>query len=139
MNYELDKSGIDNGIIQYTTENGCKYLANIYEIEIGTGVWSLEFIKFSGNPESSDVFKIMRTLTDACMEYVYEKNITSAILFISGGKKEEIEQKTKIFQRWLENDWSFEVISGKEVDILGRKFKISNTDAKILTMTRKQS
>ena len=52
MNYELDKSGIDKGIIQYTTENGCRYLANIYEIESGlikTASFSFGQPKISGS------------------------------------------------------------------------------------------
>jgi hypothetical protein len=138
MTYNLDKSLIGDGIILYNTDSGCKYLAKISETSIGSGLWTLDFMKLSGEPSTSEVFKIMKTLTDACMEYVFEKNINNVAIFISGENEEIINQKTTIFQRWLKEDWDFEIVPNMEIKIQGKRNSKFNVPTNAIMMKRKQ-
>lgn len=139
MTYNLDKSLIGDGIILYNTDSGCKYLAKISETAIGSGLWTLDFMKLSGEPITSEVFKIMKTLTDACMEYVFEKNINNVAIFISGENEEIINQKTTIFQRWLKEDWDFEIVPNMEIKIQGKRNSKFNAPTNAIMMKRKQN
>jgi hypothetical protein len=138
MTYNLDKSLISDGMIFYTTDSGCKYLAKIFETSTGSGLWTLDFIKLSGDPESSEVFKIMKTLTDACMEYVYDKNINNVAIFVSGENEDVINQKTTIFQRWLRDDWDFEITPNMEIKISGKRNSSYSVPTNAIMMKRKQ-
>lgn len=135
MRYYIDKSSISSGVFTYTTDSGCSYLVDIREAN--SEIWTLDFIKLSGNPSELEVFKIMKTLTDSAMEFVYQKNIQKAILFISGDNKEEIDKKTRVFQRWLIDDWDIEVLNDIEINVSGLRGPIYTTINGI-SITRKQ-
>jgi hypothetical protein len=139
MTYNVDKSLIGDGIIQYSTESGCKYMAKISESAPGSTLWSIDFRKLSGTPSPSEVFKIMKTLTDASMEYVLEKNINNFAIFIDGENEEIVEKKTVAFQRWLKDDWDFEVIKNMEIKISGMKNSVFTIPTNSIMMRRKQN
>ena len=139
MTYNVDKSLIGDGIIQYSTESGCKYMAKIYESAPGSTLWSIDFKKLSGTPSPSEVFKIMKTLTDAAMEYVYDKNINTVSIFIDAESDEMIEKKTIAFQRWIKDDWDFEVIKNMEIKIAGMRNSTFTMPTNSIMMRRKQN
>jgi hypothetical protein len=137
MNYIVDKSLIGDGILQYTTESGCKYLAKIFQTSPGSYLWSIDFAKISGEPSTSEVFKIMKTLTDASMEYALEKNINNVVIFIAGETQELIDQKTLVFQRWLNQDWDFTITPNMDLKISGLRNSIITVPTNTIMMTRK--
>ena len=139
MTYNIDKTLIDDGLIQYSTDSGCKYIVKIFESSPGSGLWSIDFFKVFGEPTPIEVFKIMRTLTDVAMEYVYQKNITNVAIFIAGENDEIIQKKTVAFQRWLKEDWDFEVISNMEMKISGMKDSTFIVPTNTIMMKRKQN
>ena len=138
MTYNLDKGLIDDGIILYTTESGCKYMAKIFETSNRSGLWTLDFIKLVGEPDSSEVFRIMKTLTEASMEYVFEKNINNVAIFVSGENEDVINQKTTIFQRWLKEDWDFDIIPNMEIKVQGKRNSTFSVPTNAIMMKRKQ-
>jgi hypothetical protein len=138
MTYHIDKTLIGDGIIQYSTDAGCKYLAKIYETAPKSNVWSIDFVKVSGNPSPLEVFKIMKTLTEASMEYAFEKNINNAVIFIAGENQEVINQKTTVFTRWIDLDWDYTIQPNIEVKIAGLRNTIMIPTNAIM-MTRKQT
>jgi hypothetical protein len=114
MNYNVDKSLSWNGLYQYSSESGTQYLVKISESAPGSDFWTMDFVKLSGEPTPSEVFKIMSTLFEVSMEYVIQKNITKAFLIINGKDKEEIEKKTNIFVRWLRDHWDYQIVNNPE-------------------------
>lgn len=119
MNYLVDRSLIEDGILQYTTESGTKFLAKIFRTSANSDLWSLDFVKVSGTPSPVEVFKTMKTLTDAAMEYAVQRGINRVIIFIAGETQDVIEKKTTAFQRWLVLDWDFEIIPFMDVRVSG--------------------
>lgn len=121
MSYLVDKSLAWNGIFQYSSESGTNYLVKISESAPNSNFWTMDFKKLSGEPSSTEVFRIMNTLFEVAMEYVDEKKIDSALLLITGSSKEEMEQKTKIFVRWLKDNWDLQILEKPEFTIKGYK------------------
>ena len=136
MAFELDKSLSWNGIYRYSTENGTQYLAKISETAKNSGLWTLDFIKLSGDPSPIEVFKILNTLFLACMEYVNQNNVNKAYLAVTGETNEEISKKTTAFTRWIKDYWDYQIIDNPEFRILGRKESII-IPTKVIFMTRK--
>ena len=139
MIYNIDRSLISDGIIQYTTDSDCKYLAKIFETAPGSGLWSIDFVKVSGTPSPVEVFRIMKTLTEASMEYAQEKKIDNVVIFIAGDTQEEINKKTAAFQRWLVDDWNFEIIKNMEIKISGMRNYFTEIPTNTFMMKRKTS
>jgi hypothetical protein len=136
MSYNLDKSLSWNGLYKYTTDNGAQYLAKISETAKNSGLWTLDFIKVSGDPSPIEVFKILNTLFLASMEFVNQRNINNAYLAISGENDIEIEKKTKAFTRWIEEYWNYEIVDRPEFKISGKK-ETMVIPTKVIFMKRK--
>lgn len=137
MNYLVDRSLVGDGILQYTTESGTKFLAKIFKTSAGSDLWSLDFVKVSGTPSPVEVFKTMKTLTDAAMEYAVQREINRVIIFIAGETQQIIEKKTAAFQRWLVVDWDFEIMPYMDVRVLGLRTGFT-VPTNTLLLTRKK-
>jgi hypothetical protein len=121
MSYNVDKTFAWDGIYQYSSDSGAKYLVKISKTSKNSDMWTLNFMKLAGEPSKLEVFKIMRTLWEVSMEYVNEKNINTAILLVSGADNLEIEQKTTVFTRYLKDDWDFQIINNPDFQVEGMK------------------
>lgn len=108
--FKIDRSLESDGVFQYTTDLGCKYLVSIRESAPNSGLAKLDFILISGSPSNTEVFKTMRTLYEISTEYVLKKGFKNLILYIDGSDKKEIDKKTKVFTRWIDNNiWEYKI------------------------------
>ena len=108
--FKIDRSLESEGVFQYTTDSGCKYIASISESAPNSGLATLDFMLVSGSPSYIEVFKTMRTLYEISTEYVLKKGFKNLIFYIDGANREEIDQKTNIFTRWIDtNIWEYRI------------------------------
>lgn len=122
MSYIIDKDMEWDGIYKYTTDSGISYMAKIHETAPGSGFWTIDFMKMSKDEgDFKEVFSIMNTLIELSMDYADQKNIQNVIIFISGENREKIDQKTRIFTRWIKDYWDYQIISNPEMLIPGKR------------------
>ena len=133
MSYNIDNSLIWNNLFIFTTDAGTKYIAKFEEIS--EGIWTLDFQLSSGEPLKSEIFKTMKVLGDNTSNFLDEKGINTLLVYISGSDRNEIDQKTKIFTRWIISPWKYEVISNPIITIEGKKDHIQ-TNTNFIHMTR---
>ncbi len=138
MEFDLDKSLSWSGIYRYSTENGTQYLAKVSETAKNSGLWTLDFVKLSGEPSPIEVFKILNTLFIACMEFVNQNNITKAYLAITGENSEEISKKTIAFTRWIKDYWDYQIVDNPQFRISGKKESLT-IPTKVIFMNRKST
>jgi hypothetical protein len=139
MSYIIDKELEWDGIYKYTTDSGISYMAKIHETAPGSGYWTIDFIKLSKNDGNvREVFAIMNTLIELSMEYADIKNIQNVIIFINGENRDLIDQKTRIFTRWIKDYWDYQIVSNPEMVISGKRDGRINIPTNGIFMTRKQ-
>jgi hypothetical protein len=139
MSYIIDKELEWDGIYKYTTDSGISYMAKIDETAPGSGYWTIDFIKLSKNDGNvREVFAIMNTLIELSMEYADIKNIQNVIIFINGENRDLIDQKTRIFTRWIKDYWDYQIVSNPEMVISGKRDGRINIPTNGIFMTRKQ-
>ncbi len=110
MSYSVDKSSLDENVFTITTESGVKYLVILQETAEDSGLWILHFLKELGKEAvSSEVFKTMKALEENLIQILEERGITSIMVYISGKDRNEIDQKTKVFTRWIEEPWEYQI------------------------------
>lgn len=139
MSYIIDKGLEWDGIYKYTTDSGISYMVKIHETSHGSGFWTIDFIKLSkidGNVR--EVFAIMNTLFEASMEYVDIKNIQNVIIFINGENREQIDQKTRVFVRWIRDYWDYQIAPNPQIVIPGKRDGRINIPTNGIFMTRKK-
>lgn len=108
--FKIDRSLESDGVFQYTTVSGCKYLVSIHESAPNSGLATLDFILVSGSPSVIEVFKTMKTLYEISTEYVLKRGFKNLIFYIDGSNREEIDRKTNIFTRWIDTDiWEYRI------------------------------
>lgn len=137
MGYKINRTLSGDGVYQYETDSGVKYLAKISESAPSSGLWTLNFVLLEGTPSIREVFATMNTLTEASMEFLDSVSAKNALFFIDGNK-DEIEQKTKIFTRWIGQYWDYEVISNPEIVIPSRRDGRITVPTNAITMKRKE-
>lgn len=133
MPYNIDNSLIWNNLFMFTTDAGTKYIAKFEEIS--EGIWTLDFQLTSGEPLRSEIFKTMEVLGDNTSNFLDERGINTLLVYITGSDRNEINQKTKIFTRWIREPWKYEVISNPIITIEGKKDHIQ-TNTNFIHMTR---
>jgi RNA polymerase subunit RPABC4/transcription elongation factor Spt4 len=117
----------------FTTDLGSKYIVKFEEVS--EGIWTLNFQLESGEPLRSEIFKTMKFLGDNTSNFLDEKGINTLLVYIVGSDRSEIDQKTKIFTRWIKSPWKYEVISNPIITIEGNRDYIE-TNTNFIHMTR---
>lgn len=123
--YTIDRTLFYNNIVSFDSDNGTKY--SIYLSEISPKIWTFNFKLVSGTPDRKEVFKTMGILHDILLEpdgLIERNNIKQIIVFIDGKNRDEIDQKTKIFTRWIKSPWEFTVNYKPEIVIEGVREQI---------------
>ena len=123
--YTIDRTLFYNNIVSFDSDNGTKY--SIYLSEISPKIWTFNFKLVSGTPDQKEVFKTMGILHDILLEpdgLIERNNIKQIIVFIDGKNRDEIDQKTKIFTRWIKSPWEFTVNYKPEIVIGGVREQI---------------
>lgn len=133
MSYKIDNSLIWDNLFMFTTDAGTKYIAKFDEVS--EGIWTLNFQLESGEPLRSEIFKTMKFLGDNTSNFLDEKDINTLLVYIAGSNRDEIDQKTKIFTRWIKLPWKYEIISNPIITIEGNKNHIQ-TNTNFIHMTR---
>jgi hypothetical protein len=133
MSYNIDNSLIWNNLFIFTTDAGTKYIAKFEEVS--EGIWTLDFQLSSGEPLRSEIFKTMKFLGDNTSDFLDEREINTLIVYIAGSDRNEIDQKTKIFTRWIKSPWKYEIISNPIITIEGNRNHIQ-TNTNFIHMTR---
>ena len=122
MSYNIDNSLIWNNLFIFTTDAGTKYIAKFEEVS--EGIWTLDFQLASGEPLRSEIFKTMKVLGDNTSNFLDERGINTLLVYIAGSDRNEIDQKTKIFTRWIKSPWVFTIDSNPEIIIEGKRDQI---------------
>jgi hypothetical protein len=119
MHYNIDRSLSSEGIYIFNYGNA-SYILKMKESAPGSGFWTIDFIKSSGDTKSSEVFKIMNIVANLCKEYADKTYINNVIMFISG-EPEESSRKAKVFSRWIGDNWNCEIKTMLSIRIPGAR------------------
>lgn len=125
--YTIDKSISWDNIIVFSSNNGTKYGVQLLETSPGSKIWTFSFKLIEGIPDKKEVFKTMSVLQDVLLEpggLIEKNNVSEFFAFVDGKSREEIDQKTKIFTRWIKSPWVFNIESNLEITIEGKRDKI---------------
>ncbi len=125
--YTIDRTIFWDNTIFFDSDNGTRYGVQITETAPGSKVWTFNFKLVSGIPDQKEVFKTMSVLQDVLLEpggLIEKNNVTQIIVLIDGKNRDEIDQKTKIFTRWIKSPWTFKIDSTPEIIIEGKRDQI---------------
>jgi hypothetical protein len=118
---KVDNSTLYNNTFTIETDSGAKYIVSIAETAPSSGVWVLNFLLIDGTPQYKEIFSTFKLLQQNLKSLLLERNIQKVIGWISGKDREEINQKTKVFLRWVEWPFVYEVDNSPEIRIPGRR------------------
>lgn len=133
MSYSVDNNLMWNNIFMFKTDLGNKYVAKFEKVS--QDIWTLDFYLESGESVRSEIFKTMKVLGDNTSIFLNERNINTLLVYISGKNKEEIDQKTKVFTRWIKSPWNYDIIPNPIITIDGKKNFIQ-TNTNFIHITR---
>jgi hypothetical protein len=125
--YTIDRTIFWNNTIFFDSDSGTRYGVQLVETAPGSKVWTFNFKLISGIPDQKEVFKTMSVLQDVLLEpggLIEKNNVTRIIVLIDGKNRDEIDQKTKIFTRWIKSPWVFTIDSNPEIIIEGKRDQI---------------
>jgi hypothetical protein len=125
--YTIDRTIFWDNTVFFDSDNGTRYGVQLTETAPGSKVWTFNFKLISGIPDQKEVFKTMGALQDVLLEpggLIEKNNVTRIIVLIDGKNRDEIDQKTKIFTRWIKSPWTFTVDSNPEIIIEGKRDQI---------------
>lgn len=125
--YTIDRSISWNNTIFFDSDNGTRYGVQLTETAPGSKLWTFNFKLVNGIPDQKEVFKTMSVLQDVLLEpggLIERNDVTQIVVLIDGRNREEIDQKTKIFTRWIKSPWSFTIDSSPEITIEGKRDQI---------------
>jgi len=125
--YTIDRTIFWDNTIFFDSDNGTRYGVQLVETAPGSKVWTFNFKLISGIPDQKEVFKTMNALQDVLLEpggLIERNNVTRIIVLIDGKNRDEIDQKTKIFTRWIKSPWTFKIDSNPEIIIEGKRDQI---------------
>lgn len=138
MTFQIDRSLSADGVYQFSTDNNIKYLIKISESSPGSGLATMDFVLLSGEPTAIEIFRTMGTLYELTSEYVDLKGINNILVYINGSNRNEIDQKTRIFTRWINQEfWSHTVVSNPQVTIPNKRDGTYILPTNAIIMTRK--
>lgn len=101
------------------TDAGNKYCVKLDETSSKSNIWIINFILINGEPSKREVFTTLKTGWTYLKKFLIEKNAQSAFGYIDGKDREERDQKTKIFTRWIDYPFTFEVDDNPEIRVQG--------------------
>jgi len=125
--YTIDRSVSWDNTIFFKSDNGTRYGVQLSETAPGSKLWTFNFKLINGVPDQKEVFKTMGILQEVLLEpggLIEKNNVTEVIVLIEGESREEIDQKTKIFTRWIKSPWEFKIESNPEIIIDGKRENI---------------
>jgi hypothetical protein len=125
--YTIDKSISWNNTIVFSSNSGTKYSVQLLESSPGSKIWTFNFKLIEGIPDKKEVFKTIGVIQDVLLEpggLIERNNVNEIVVFIYGKSREEIDQKTKIFTRWIKSPWIFNIESNPEITIEGKRDQI---------------
>ena len=125
--YTIDRTIFWDNTIFFDSDNGIRYGVQLTETAPGSKVWTFNFKLISGIPDQKEVFKTMSALQDVLLEpggLIEINNVKRIIVLIDGKNRDEIDQKTKIFTRWIKSPWVFTIDSNPEIIIEGKRDQI---------------
>jgi hypothetical protein len=120
MIFKVDNSFLWDNAFFIETESGIKYVVRLDETSKYSGVWTLSFLLLSGTPNSREIFGTMNTLSENLLDVLNEKNINSLLVWINGKDRKEIDQKTKVFLRWIKHPFEYTLDGNPEIRIQGK-------------------
>jgi hypothetical protein len=116
MNYSIDRSFSSDGLYTFSSDTS-SYILKMRESAPRSGLWTIDFIKSSGEPSPKEVFRTMKIISDLCKEFIDSVNGNKVIMFIAGDPVTSA-QKAKVFSRWMGENWKCE-ISEPQIKIPG--------------------
>ena len=125
--YTIDRSISWDNTIFFDSDNGTRYGVQLIETAPGSKLWTFNFKLINGIPDQKEVFKTMGALQDVLLEpggLIERNNVTQIVVLIDGENRDEIDQKTKIFTRWIKSPWIFTIDSNPEIIIKGKRDQI---------------
>jgi hypothetical protein len=125
--YTIDRSISWNNTIFFKSDSGTSYGVQLIETAPGSNLWTFNFKLINGIPDEKEVFKTMGVLYDVLTEpggLIEKNNVSELIVFITGESQEEMDQKTKVFTRWLKSPWEFKINTNPEIKIDGKRDQI---------------
>ncbi len=138
--FQIDRSLSSDGVYQYSTDNGVKYIVKISESAPGSGLATIDFTLLSGSPMPLEVFRTMGTLYELAFEHVEDKGFKNIVVYINGDNREEIDQKTRIFTRWINSEyWDHQVVPNPQIVIPGKRNGTIILQTNGIVMTRKST
>lgn len=120
MIFKVNNSILWDNVFFIETDSGVKYVAKLEETSPGSGVWTLFFLLLNGIPNSREIFGTMNTLTENLINVLNQKGIDSLLVWIAGKDRKEIDQKTKVFLRWVEYPFEYVLDENPEIRIQGK-------------------
>lgn len=138
--FKIDRSLEPEGIFKFKTDSGCEYMASIHESAPKSGLATLDIVLLSGQPSPIEVFRTMRTVYDVSTEYVLKKGFKDLIFYIDGRNREEIDQKTNIFTRWINTDiWEYRIDSQPYIVIPNKRNGIIQLNTNAIVIKKKDN
>jgi len=138
--FQIDRSLSSDGVYQYTTDNGVRYIVKISETAPGSGLATMDFILLAGSPSAIEIFRTMGTLYELAFEHVESKNYKNILVYITGSNREEIDQKTRIFTRWVNPEfWDHQIVPNPQIIIPGKRNGTYMLPTNAIVMTRKNT
>lgn len=123
----IDRSLEFLNVISFKSNSGVEYKLIVIETFPGSNIWTFSFQLISGKPNTKEVFQTMKTIQQLMLEkngLVEKYNMREIILVIEGKDRDEVDRKTKIFTRWIEKPYYFEIISNPIISIEGKRENI---------------
>lgn len=98
----------------------------------------MDFTLLSGTPSAIEIFRTMGTLYELAFEHVESKGFKNILAYINGANREEIDQKTRIFTRWINPEfWDHQIIPNPQIIIPGKRNGTFTLQTNGIAMTRK--
>lgn len=134
MAYSIDKSLSWDGLYKFTSDSGASYMVKMRESSHKSGLWTIEFIRPSGNAPAIEIFRTMRVLSEICKEHMDKVGGNRVIMLISGDKDESLK-KANVFTRYMGENWN-STIEIPEIKISGLRSPQIKTTNYIVIATR---
>lgn len=118
MSYTIDNSNIENNILILTDKNDLKYSIKLIEICEGSDVWTFSFIQ-EPNKISNISFEYVFILCKEIFESdLLDKNkVSKILLLIEGDSRENVDEKTEIFTKLINDKWDVKIEQDPETII----------------------
>lgn len=117
--YKVHGSIIDDCCVYIQTDFNNKYLIRFDETAPGTNIWIINFLLINGSPNNKEVFKTLSIAWSHIKKFLLHKKVNSAFGYIDGPTREVRDKKTKVFTKWIDYPFEYEIDSTPEIRIQG--------------------